>query len=62
MAPKTFLVCLLILAVAYVEAGKHPKATKIKKGKRLAFSLIFLDLRLRLLINHCKRTRTEGIN
>lgn len=33
MAPKAFLVCLIILAIAFVEAGKHPKATKIKKGK-----------------------------
>lgn len=33
MAPKTFLVCLALLAVAYVEAGRHPKATKLKKGK-----------------------------
>ena len=33
MAPKALLVCLLIVAVAFVEAGKHPKANKIKKGE-----------------------------
>lgn len=33
MATKALLVCLLIAAVVFVEAGKHPKANKIKKGK-----------------------------
>lgn len=45
MAPKALLVCLLIVAVALVEAGKHPKATKIKKGLFFEFSL---DLVIRI--------------
>lgn len=39
MGPKALLVCLLIVAVALVQAGKHPKANKIKKGKFCLFSL-----------------------
>lgn len=43
MASKALLVCLLIVAIALVQAGKHPKANKIKKGG-LFFFYFFLEL------------------
>lgn len=42
MAPKALLVCLLIVAVALVEAGKHPKANKIKKGELCSLSFLYI--------------------
>lgn len=61
MAPKALLVCLLIVAVAFVEAGKHPKANKIKKGKLF---MIFFYLELAMLVarltNHCKKKAKRG--
>ena len=57
MAPKALLVCLLIVAVALVQAGKHPKANKIKKGEGfLLYSLDFATQIARFIriISHSK--------